>query len=506
MFLLFLFWPCATGATTRSRRTTGNGASNGGLHQQPRRRSCPRWTGTTPGRSSSSGCWCCMCPADRTGVICGGRISRRLFPIPLMRVAAVVHAAAGFVLIIAVIVHVYAAIWVKGTIRAMTARHRVARLGAPPPSALVPAHHRQHEVAAVALRSNGGSPRRFLLQGQGQSRRFSSSHRAPAVDKAVDAHPDHHRRLDGSPDRGAACRAAGGRSVRRARRALCAARRGPSHGRLPAPDGAVVARAGRGPAIAPRDRARRHPARAQPRLRHAAARRADARARCALARGPGGDRRPGAHRGRRRGEGRARPARGARRRGARRAGRPRAARHGGRRGRLLRALRRRGLAGVFHARRRGARSRGPRGGRCPDRLSRVRDASGRERGAHRRRAQRLALSRLRAVRNRVASRAHQVQRLRGGKGVHYLALEAAAGAPPASAARCARKPATSASRTSRSCSRTRIRTWILPPTTSPPWASTCSSTNRASDAPDPICSSIPARDNRHELLDSARCG
>lgn len=43
------------------------------------------------------------------------------FPIPVIRVAAVVHALAAFVLIIGIIVHVYAAIfWVRGSLRAMT--------------------------------------------------------------------------------------------------------------------------------------------------------------------------------------------------------------------------------------------------------------------------------------------------------------------------------------------------------------------------------------------------
>jgi formate dehydrogenase subunit gamma len=42
------------------------------------------------------------------------------FPIPLRRVAVVVHAASATVLILSVIAHVYAAIWVKGTMRAMT--------------------------------------------------------------------------------------------------------------------------------------------------------------------------------------------------------------------------------------------------------------------------------------------------------------------------------------------------------------------------------------------------
>ena len=54
-----------------------------------------------------------------SGVILWRPYFAGLFPIPLIRIAAVVHAAAGFVMIIAVIVHVYAAIWVKGTIRAM---------------------------------------------------------------------------------------------------------------------------------------------------------------------------------------------------------------------------------------------------------------------------------------------------------------------------------------------------------------------------------------------------
>ncbi len=42
------------------------------------------------------------------------------FPIPVIRFAMVIHMLAGFTGIVALIVHVYAAIWVKGTIRAMT--------------------------------------------------------------------------------------------------------------------------------------------------------------------------------------------------------------------------------------------------------------------------------------------------------------------------------------------------------------------------------------------------
>lgn len=42
------------------------------------------------------------------------------FSIGVMRVAVVLHAVAAVVLVLATIVHAYAAIWVKGTVRAMT--------------------------------------------------------------------------------------------------------------------------------------------------------------------------------------------------------------------------------------------------------------------------------------------------------------------------------------------------------------------------------------------------
>ena len=41
-------------------------------------------------------------------------------PVALLRIAVLVHALAAFVAIAAIIVHIYAAIWVKGSIRAMT--------------------------------------------------------------------------------------------------------------------------------------------------------------------------------------------------------------------------------------------------------------------------------------------------------------------------------------------------------------------------------------------------
>ncbi|MCC7455730.1 MAG: formate dehydrogenase subunit gamma [Nitrospira sp.] len=42
------------------------------------------------------------------------------FPIEAIRIASLLHAVAALVLVLTVIVHIYAAIWVKGTMRAMT--------------------------------------------------------------------------------------------------------------------------------------------------------------------------------------------------------------------------------------------------------------------------------------------------------------------------------------------------------------------------------------------------
>jgi len=44
-----------------------------------------------------------------------------LFPIPLIRIAGLLHAVSAFVLILGIIVHIYSGIfWVKGSLRAMT--------------------------------------------------------------------------------------------------------------------------------------------------------------------------------------------------------------------------------------------------------------------------------------------------------------------------------------------------------------------------------------------------
>jgi formate dehydrogenase subunit gamma len=61
----------------------------------------------------------CMITLFVTGVLFWRPWFADYFPIPLVRLATLLHSAAATVLIIGIIVHIYAAIWVKGSIRAM---------------------------------------------------------------------------------------------------------------------------------------------------------------------------------------------------------------------------------------------------------------------------------------------------------------------------------------------------------------------------------------------------
>jgi formate dehydrogenase subunit gamma len=61
----------------------------------------------------------CMALLFISGIVIWRRYFSDNFSIGTIRLASVVHAAAAFVLIIGVIVHVYAAFWVKGATRAM---------------------------------------------------------------------------------------------------------------------------------------------------------------------------------------------------------------------------------------------------------------------------------------------------------------------------------------------------------------------------------------------------
>jgi len=61
----------------------------------------------------------CMFALLLTGIVIWRRYFSMYFPIELIRIAAVLHALAAFVLISGILVHIYAAIWVKGSIQAM---------------------------------------------------------------------------------------------------------------------------------------------------------------------------------------------------------------------------------------------------------------------------------------------------------------------------------------------------------------------------------------------------
>ena len=61
----------------------------------------------------------CMILLLVSGVIAWRPYFAGYFPIPIIRVALLVYAASALVLIASIIVHVYAALWVQGTIRAM---------------------------------------------------------------------------------------------------------------------------------------------------------------------------------------------------------------------------------------------------------------------------------------------------------------------------------------------------------------------------------------------------
>jgi formate dehydrogenase subunit gamma len=62
----------------------------------------------------------CLAGLLLSGIVIWREYFSLYFPIGVIRLASVVHAVCGFVLISTIIVHIYAAIWVKGSVHAMT--------------------------------------------------------------------------------------------------------------------------------------------------------------------------------------------------------------------------------------------------------------------------------------------------------------------------------------------------------------------------------------------------
>lgn len=61
----------------------------------------------------------CMITMLLSGIVIWRRYFAMYFPIEVIRIAALAHALAAFVLISGILVHIYAAIWVKGSVQAM---------------------------------------------------------------------------------------------------------------------------------------------------------------------------------------------------------------------------------------------------------------------------------------------------------------------------------------------------------------------------------------------------
>ena len=62
----------------------------------------------------------CLTGLLLTGIVIWRAYFSAFFPIEVIRLAALLHAVFAFVLICSIIVHIYAAIWVKGSVTAMT--------------------------------------------------------------------------------------------------------------------------------------------------------------------------------------------------------------------------------------------------------------------------------------------------------------------------------------------------------------------------------------------------
>ena len=62
----------------------------------------------------------CLLALLASGIVIWRRYFSVYFPIEIIRFAVLVHAAAAFVLICGIVVHIYAALWIKGSVGAMT--------------------------------------------------------------------------------------------------------------------------------------------------------------------------------------------------------------------------------------------------------------------------------------------------------------------------------------------------------------------------------------------------
>ncbi|WP_251278045.1 formate dehydrogenase subunit gamma, partial [Enterobacter hormaechei] len=62
----------------------------------------------------------CLSALLLTGFVIWRQYFSHFFPIGVIRFSVLAHALFGWVLVCAIVVHIYAAIWIKGSVRAMT--------------------------------------------------------------------------------------------------------------------------------------------------------------------------------------------------------------------------------------------------------------------------------------------------------------------------------------------------------------------------------------------------
>ena len=121
VFIAFLFMFFALARANRFNRNDGEWMKKSGDMLAGRKANMPPAGRFNAGQKGVF--WVmaiCMLLLLVTGVLFWQQWFANSVPIPLQRVALVVHALSAFAISLVVVMHIYAALWVKGTVRAMT--------------------------------------------------------------------------------------------------------------------------------------------------------------------------------------------------------------------------------------------------------------------------------------------------------------------------------------------------------------------------------------------------
>src|SRR5262249_21205510 len=63
--------------------------------------------------------WVCLALLLLTGIVMWRAYFSQYFSIKVLRISSLLHGFCAFVLIVSIIIHIYAALWVKGSVHAM---------------------------------------------------------------------------------------------------------------------------------------------------------------------------------------------------------------------------------------------------------------------------------------------------------------------------------------------------------------------------------------------------